>query len=345
MRLRRGLSVLATMAALFGAPSAVLGAPPNTLEAALVTPAVGTTATPFVFTVTYLSLGGNTATSVTASVAGRTVSLSRVAGTPISGTWTGTSTLPAGTWTVTFNAVTTKGPRPSLGGGTIVVAALASPTPPRTASPSPARGDEPASEGPTPTAEPMPVEDPTQPAGSGTVVGSTEPSHATTSAEPATGGTGSSGDGVTAPVASPGTGAGAPQVPAASQPPAAGSPAEAGASPSPLDAAATALVDDDAGLVWRILVAGLVAVAAVALIGMAWLLAGRRRHAELEAATAAAPERPVRGRRSRAGIPSTDDPVIAAMGLDRPGTRRPRASQVHRGPGERDASPPPRPRR
>lgn len=352
MRLRRSLSMMAVVAALFGAPSAALGAPPNRLQVPVVEPSAGTTDTPFILTVTYVSLAGNAATSVSASVGGRAISLSRIAGTAANGTWSATTTLPAGTWSVTFTAATVKGPEPSLNGGTVLVAAVIPPSAaPKSASPTPAEGVEPGPDGAASTPVPVPVQDPTGPPGSGVIVASTAPSRTAAPADPApsspAGGSGTSGGGVTAPAAGSGAASDAPPAPASSPSPSEASHAAPDASAAPDDAPATiGVVEGDADLVWRVLVGGLVSVAAVALAGAAWLVAGWRRDAQPEAtpATGAADGR-MRRATTRARAAASEDPVIAAMGLERPRSGRPRASQVHRGPGERDASPPRRPRR
>ena len=352
MRLRRSLSMIAIVAALFGAPSAVLGAPPNRLELPVVAPNAGTTDTAFILTVTYVSPAGNAATSVVASVGGSTISLSRIAGTAAHGTWSATTTLPAGSWSVTFRAATVKGPAPSLNGGTVLVAAVVPPSAaPKSASPTPAEGVEPGPGGPATTPLPVPAEDPTEPAGSGVIVASTAPSRTAAPADPApsspAGASGTSGGGVTAPTAGSGAASDAPPAPAASQSPSEASHAVPDASAAPGDASATiGVVEGDADLVWRVLVGGLVSVAAVALAGAAVLAAGRRRDPQPEATPAAgAADGRMRRATTRARRAASEDPVIAAMGLERPPGNRPRASQVHHGSGERDASSPRRPRR
>ncbi|HEU5056966.1 MAG TPA: hypothetical protein VFU21_10600, partial [Kofleriaceae bacterium] len=94
---------------------------------------------------------------------------------------------------------------------------------------------------------------------------------------------------------------------------------------------------DGSETVWAIMIGGLVAVAAIGLIGALWLFAGRRRHAATaQASSAAAPAaEPLaettdqllsRRSRNRARITMTDDPVLAGMGLDDSPRRRSRAA-------------------
>jgi len=104
-----------------------------------------------------------------------------------------------------------------------------------------------------------------------------------------------------------------------------------------------------------VLLVGLSGVAAVALIGVATMLAGRRRDHDDEAAVPAAasfaaratrpspdatPDAVMERRTLRQGrVRMTDDPIVAALGIgndddDRRRARR-KAGQVGRGPGER----------
>jgi hypothetical protein len=93
-------------------------------------PASGTTTTPFVLTVHYASSDHpRPAQEVWAEVGGLSVPLLKVSGTAHDGTWQGTSTLPAGTWQVTFNAkVAGDSPQPLL--GPILTVTAPPPTPP-----------------------------------------------------------------------------------------------------------------------------------------------------------------------------------------------------------------------
>lgn len=145
MEPRRWASV-ATLGLLFAAvcalPAPMWAVPPNQLAAPSVTPRAGTTATTFVFSVTYD--GRDPASSVAAIVAGQTVNLTLVSGTTSNGVWSGGAQLPAGNWAVNFSAVATRGNDPTTAGGTVQVAAPApvptpvpTPVPPPTAAPTP----------------------------------------------------------------------------------------------------------------------------------------------------------------------------------------------------------------
>jgi len=126
----------------------------NELRNGSVTPVLGTTQTSFTFSVDYATPSPQqAASSVTALVGPASVGLVLSAGTATNGTWTGQSTLPAGTWQVTFVAET-QGSDPTLTGPPVVVVELPPtatptpmPTPPPTATPPPA----------TPTAAPRPI--------------------------------------------------------------------------------------------------------------------------------------------------------------------------------------------
>lgn len=128
-----------------------------------VTPPSGTTATAFTFTVSYLSTDSPTrpAQTVWADVGGMTVPLAKVSGAAHDGTWQGTSTLPAGTWQVTFNATTSADPQPApLAGPIVTVTQAPTPTPPPptprpTAAPTP-RPTAPPAPGPTVAPNPPP---------------------------------------------------------------------------------------------------------------------------------------------------------------------------------------------
>ena len=348
MTVRRGLLILPILAALLGVPSAALAAPPNALAAPSVSPLVGSTATTFIFSVQYVSTGGNAATGVTVSVAGRTWAMRLTAGTSTSGTWTASSTLPAGSWPVAFRAAAAKGPQPSANGPIVSVVAApvatAPPPPPpapaRTATPAPSRqasveqgtGTATPTTGPAPgapAATPRPdASTPTGPGASGTP-GSAEPAHVASEGTRPAGGTTAS--------AAPGGGSGA-----VSRAP--GAVAAESSDALPVGRARSSAAP--------VMLLGMVAVAAVALAGTAWLLlAGRRRGDELDPMRVGSPQPAAlprnmaatdqllsrRGRR-RSRIQATDDPVLASMGLDEPAEGRPRAAQVHRGAGMRDAS-------
>lgn len=129
-----GLLVLA--ATLAAAPIAA-AAPPNRLQAPSASPTSGTTATDFTFSVRYRSGDGSPASSVTAAVAGLTLYLTLASGTATDGVYTGSSTLPAGTWMVTFEAITPSGDNPTATAGPVQVTVPPTPAPVPTAPPPP----------------------------------------------------------------------------------------------------------------------------------------------------------------------------------------------------------------
>jgi hypothetical protein len=128
-------------------PAQTWAAQPNQLVAPTVSPRGGTTATSFVFSVTYEAR--DPALSVVAIVGGQTVGLALVSGTTTSGTYRGESQLPAGSWTVTFSADAERGNDPTAPGGTVQVDV---PTP--TPTPIPAPTAPPAIATPAPTPPP-----------------------------------------------------------------------------------------------------------------------------------------------------------------------------------------------
>ena len=141
METRRWASVATLgllLAALCALPAPMSAAQPNQLTAPSVTPRADTTATTFIFTVSYE--GRDPASSVLANVAGQTVSLALVSGTASSGVYSGGAQLPAGNWAVNFSADASRGNDPTTGGGTVQVAAptpVPTPVPPPTAPPTP----------------------------------------------------------------------------------------------------------------------------------------------------------------------------------------------------------------
>ena len=142
-------TLLAIALALSPGPALAAGA----LSDGSVTPTSGTSATAFTFTVSYLSTDSPTrpAQTVWADVGGMTVPLVKVSGAAHDGTWQGTSTLPAGTWQVTFNATTSADPQPEpLAGPIVTVTQAPTPTPP------PPTPRPPAPPTPRPTARPAP---------------------------------------------------------------------------------------------------------------------------------------------------------------------------------------------
>jgi hypothetical protein len=287
----------------------VLAAPPNRLEAPAANPSQGNGLTLFHVSVRYVSVAGNAASSVSARIGTLDLPMRLTGGTSTNGTWSGSTVLPVGTWTTTFQATTLKGPSPTLAGPSLTVLGAASPTP------NGRPGDEPAPSfsggsdtgdpggGPavTPAAGPAESEKPRPGAGTpdpaprgGGGGGRSE----TETSEPAPRG---SGDAST-----PGRrrGGGAPLDPGSS-----GAPA---AEEIPLGGEGT---DTPRGDLLLLLV-GIVGVATVALLGTGWLLASRERDGE-----AAEPAETVAGLRARrarrtAGIKPAHDPVLAAMGLD-----------------------------
>jgi len=145
--------------------SMVLAAQPNQLSAPAVSPTKGEVTTTYAFSVHYA--GRYPATSVTVVVGSRTIQLALTAGSASDGTYAGSSQLPAGTWPVTFNAVSTKANPPTISGGTVTVVG---PTPNPTPSATPVRTSAPTVAA---TAAPTPVTKTTTPSsttssGSGT---------------------------------------------------------------------------------------------------------------------------------------------------------------------------------
>lgn len=352
----RGVLVLAMIAALLGAPTAVSAAG-NELSAAQASPGSGSTSTVFTLKVTYD--GKFAVTSVTASVAGRTLIMARIGGSTAKGTWSASSTLPAGTWQVTFSAVPERGNSPSLAGPSVQVGAAA--TPPPTATPKPPAR---ATTAPPPAPTPKPP-----PASTGTTA--TTPQPAGASSPPADGGIvqpGTKDDGDATPTDSDANGGGgtdsdgSPRHGNDPEPGADGAPAATDRTrPSRQEAPAngwtTAAAEDATspadGLLSVVLLVGMSGVAAVALIGVAMMLAGRRRRHEDETpiptvsvgarvtrSSSVAPETVMERRMLRqARVRMTDDPIVAALGIgndddDRRRARR-KAGQVGRGPGER----------
>lgn len=354
-RLARTGVLIAFFAALLGAPSTVLAAPPNALSAAAVSPTSGSTSTLFVFSVRYVSSGGNPARGVSVSVAGRTLAMSRVSGTSTNGTFRASATLPAGRWGTTFTAQPAQGPQPSLAGPTLAAAAPATPAPtpysaplPKTApgsptlvpaentarSPAPETKSQPSSEPAIANAAPEPSDVP-QPAGA------PYPVVATPSAEKASGSWPSA---LPAPAAADATAT--PAAPATVASPQGSRSSAAPASTGPLLPGSQSP--------WSLLAIVVFGVAALAITGIAWLLViDRRRHDDEDPLTVRAGSFGRRGQRSAGGasladtiaeravrrsrLDPSDDPIVAAMGLPRPSDKRRRfdAGQVSSGPGER----------
>jgi hypothetical protein len=355
------LVILLVVAALFGAPSRAF-ALQNSLVNAQVAPRSGTATTVFTFTVTYD--GKFAATSVRTEVAGLSLPMTRVSGTSTRGTWSTASVLPSGSWQVTFRATSTQGNAPTIGAGSVTVAGSAATPPPSSGGgPSPEIIPGPGST-PPPSYEPAPVATPTPSASSGGTVASVPPG---ATSPPPTGAVVASPG--TAPGASPGSGPGSgggtAGAPAGSSPsPSAGTvsvgtgsagapgrvhgdrgPSSIGRDGSDLSGLGGAASDGPLS----VLMIGLGGVAAVAIIGSAFLLATRRRAsratsraagdgtptAASDATDAALERRTLR----RARMRLDDDPIVAAMGLgtNEPRTPRRRAGQTASGPGERPA--------
>ena len=365
MRMRI-VAVLATIAALTGAPSIASGAG-NTLAAPTASPTSGSAATVFTLAVSY---DGNwPATAVTVSVAGVTLPLARVDGTAERGTWAVATELPAGTWIPTFSALAADGNATTVVGPTVTVtgappiAATPAPTVTNTA---PSGGDETDAEAPSGSEDPLGsiVPDPAPvPDGDETSPSPDAEPASSVNATPGPGGT-DRGSG-SEPAGGPATGGGGSRTTSS---PAPGSPrdgvagGEAPAAPSdhPLEAVPSAApkavpaaeraaadepqagVVDDA-MLGIVLLFGLSGVATVAIIGTTLLLVGRRR-TEDDEVPASVPElddtatllerRTVR----KAKVRLSDDPIVTAMGVDdqvAARRRRSGAGQVGSGPGER----------
>jgi hypothetical protein len=129
----------------------------SVLSDASVSPGSGTTATAFSFNVDYNSSNPvRNALSVWAEAGGVTIPLSLVAGgNTHAGTWHGSSSLPVGSWQVTFHASTSADPQPAPLDGPIVTVTLPPPTP--TPAPTPPPTPRPT---PRPTAAPTPTPPP-----------------------------------------------------------------------------------------------------------------------------------------------------------------------------------------
>lgn len=151
MRVRAASTLLLALAVLDLTTAGSVAGADAKLSGGTVTPATGTTATVFQFSVHFIGTSTDEAVTVSASVAGKTVPLSLSgSGTPRNGTWTGSSTLPAGSWTVTYRSTSTGLTNPSFTmPGQVVVT---TPTPPPTPRPTPRS---------TPQATPRPTAVPT----------------------------------------------------------------------------------------------------------------------------------------------------------------------------------------
>jgi hypothetical protein len=327
----RGLIVLATIAALLGAPSLASGAG-NSLANPSSSPGAGTVETAFTFRVGYE--GQFSATAITVSVAGLQLPLALVSGTSLLGTWSVSTALPPGTWTPTFTATALRGNTASVAGPPVYVAGLGPPptptatvstsSPPRSgeevdsgqpydpgdSAPDPAPADNVEASAPPPGDGAPASPDPSSPAGPGGTGGGTD-GPSTTTSSPAPDGAADEGE---APAA--------PDAPDPDSDPSAAArvvPAAEGG-----DQAEETHGGSRNGLLGLVLIVGLSGVAAVAIIGSALLVVGRRTSQEPEAAGSfdgtsdAADTETLLQRRivRRAKVRLADDPIVAAMGVD-----------------------------
>jgi hypothetical protein len=337
--MRRAALVLAILAALVGAPSSLLAAPPNQLSDPAASPTSGGTLTTFFLSVRYTSTGGNPAHAVVAETGPLSVELSLVSGTATDGLWRGSTRLPAGTWTITFRAAVDQGPQPSLAGPTLIVAPAPTPTPspsspqvrPVTVEAQPTSTPE---VNPEATASAASVTPDARPAGSAEV--SAVPEQPSTNGEAATPRPTVGVDARPVPASSTARGgaeADTEPSPAIGGNTTDGAPrASTGGSPRASDAPGGGLVEgnrgDPAAADLLLLLGVVVSVAAVTLLGTGWMLAVRGRDEPERASalsgrgrrTAEATRRAEgieeRRRRRRAQRLPGHDPVLAALGLD-----------------------------
>lgn len=303
---------------------------PNQLANPRVSPGSGSTATSFTFAVDYASVKGFAATSVVALVAGRSVALGLASGTPTGGTYAGSSTLPAGTWSVTFEAQASQGPSPSVAGPTVIVSAPNPVAPPPPSPPPP-----PPPTAPPPTTRPSTTAPPAAPDPEAPATGQSP------AAQPVETANSSAGPSVTPASANPrdGTGpadpSGGTETP--SESPGSG-PGGAAATAAPLSTSGP-----DSGSVpgWL-----LVTIAAVALLFGILFVAARRGRDRDEQSTAPAEPLPAplvspgaRAGRRTVQLDHAEDPILAAMGIgeaERPDpVAAPMSRRVRSGPGER----------
>ncbi|MEO7295136.1 MAG: hypothetical protein ABIZ57_03250 [Candidatus Limnocylindria bacterium] len=321
----RLLIVLAIAAVLCGAPSSASAAGPNGLSAPQSSPASGTTATSFSFTVTYT--GGSAALAVTVDIAGRVLPMVLITGDPTSGTWFATTMLPVGSWSPTFRAVASQGKNPSIVGPTVTVGAPATPRPttpnptitapaPRSAQPEASNEGGPGSGSTPPPAAPVSTVPPAVPGGPGETTAPPEPvgsapvapaPAASTAEAPDT----DLSDGATVSTA-PETG-GRSGVGGSGQ-----SAASASRPPSSAPAADTTSIPTEGQIGPLELVLGLGGVTALALFAWFILLAGRRR-ADVRVAGATAEEQVTatlhRRTLRRSKMRHDEDPIVAALGV------------------------------
>jgi len=349
MRLR-GMVVLIALAALAGTPSPASAAN-NTLLAPAATPVGGAV----LLSVRYE--GKFEATTVTATIAGLPLPMVLASGTARSGTWVLSTVLLSGSHTVSFSATVERGGSPVLDWGASFTASSPPPTPAPAGTPhvSPNAGDAP---------------DAPEPGAPGAAEATAPPG---TSAAPAAGPSAAI-PGMT-PAIDPPSGEAAPSeaVPVgagsdeggevvANAPAAPAEPTVAAGRDGPRGSGQPGgvLVEDETDepqsdedvlselprndFVRGVLLVGLAGVAAIALIGSALLLAGRRRRpSEEPAVTQDATAAVLEQRTLRRGrVRLQDDPIVAALGVGRdarPRRPRRRTLQVNEGPGERTIPP------
>ena len=315
----RSSALLLAACCLMLSPAEATAAAPNQLSRGEVTPRSGTTQTTFIFSVAYGSKRDFPATSVVALIAGRSVRLSLVSGTPAEGSFRGSATLPAGKWSVRFEAEASQGPPASLDGPTIVVSPTATPKPVPAPTPKPASATPVPTPRPATATTPPPPRSTQPPADSTTPAASAAPADSPRQTEP------SSSDG--------GEGGGAP------------GPDSSASTESPGPLAVSPPGDGpDGSQPWAVILGS-------GAVGLLLLVAWRRRGNDEEMTTQTAaladqesnsssersrPPRPVED-------PTTEDPILAAMGVgasasSEPHLDAPLTRSVTSGPGERTAS-------
>lgn len=342
MRVRGALIVLAIVAALLGPPRSASAAS-NTLTPLAATPGSGTVTT--VFTLRAAYDGRFDALAITAGVAGRTLPMALASGTPASGTWSVTTLLPAGSWTVTYRATTAQGSAPIATGSSLSVAGIVTATPAPT--PPPAGGpplddegtglDPVASPGSPPPAAPA-SQTPTT-AGMTPEPAAASPVSSPSGSLPGAGVHGAPAGGPTSGGSSgvPGSAGAHPSIGPAGAPTERGSDAGPGDGRAvPSNGGSSEAPDPAAGapdrLVTDVLATGLVAVAGIAVGGTALLLLTRRRPAPrfvVEGSVvptpvpAAEPDRTAelldRRARRRAHLVLEEDPIVASLVPEPPG--------------------------
>jgi hypothetical protein len=186
----RGVAAALLALSLATAPMPVRAA--SVLSDGSVSPSSGTTTTAFTFSVHYTSTDPpRPAQSVWAEVGSATVTLIKASGTALDGTWLGTSTLPAGTWQVTFHATTNGDPAQPLLGPIVTVTAPppspqpTPPPPPPTAAPTPVPTQPPPRPRPQPTPPPTDADDRTAASSQAMPAGSPGSTHGRADDDPA----------------------------------------------------------------------------------------------------------------------------------------------------------------